>query len=300
VNYSSTLTYNLNVDALNPNGTIQATLLSSSYWHDKTAWNVIIAANPMNRTLTAWNVGGAYYVVLSISLQVRSQQRMQLMAVYEPSMPYNVSYPHNKFTIWTYHFPATMTYQTVFFAPYCTALIGPMYYNESAAPEFKTEKGFWSGVGAWWDRHWMDLAGIALVIAGAALIVTGVGAGFGAGLFAAGVTMLLYNNWGTFRNAVNGLVKAIIDGLTWLGNWLWKIGQWIWKALTWLVDQVVYYGAILLGLLIIGVAVLLFVGPLYAEIKILGAFLMMARGEYEKAAAQLSGLVSQAKGLVGR
>lgn len=159
---------------------------------------------------------------------------------------------------------------------------------------------FWGGIGNWISDHWVDLTAAALIIGGAALILTGVGAGYGMYLIAAGVSMFLYEHWETFRGLVNGVVKGILDGLNWLGNWLWKIGQMILKALTWFVDQAIYYGSILIGLLIIGVAIALFVTPIYALIKIMGAFLLMAQGDYEKAAAQLSGLVSQGRNVVSK
>jgi hypothetical protein len=92
----------------------------------------------------------------------------------------------------------------------------------------------------------------------------------------------------------------VLDGLKWLGNWLYKIGMWLWKALTWLFEQIVYYGGILIGLLIIAVAIGLFIGPIYALVKIMGAFLMMAQGDYEKAAAQISGIVATGKSVVAR
>jgi hypothetical protein len=157
---------------------------------------------------------------------------------------------------------------------------------------------FWEGVGHWWDKHWVDVLGVTLIIGGIALAPFTVGGSYA--LVGIGLSLLLYNNVPGIRDLVNGLIKYVLDGLEWLGAWLYKIGMMIWKALTWFVDQMIYYGSILIGLLVIAVAIALFVGPIYALIKIMGAFLMMAQGDYDKAAAQLSGLVATGKGLVDK
>ena len=95
----------------------------------------------------------------------------------------------------------------------------------------------------------------------------------------------------------------IIDGLTWLGNWLWKIGQFIWKALTWFVDQLVYFGAILIGMLMVVVALLIFIFPLYMEVKILGAIYYLVQGDVARASSALEGAVAPIKSagkMIGR
>jgi len=77
----------------------------------------------------------------------------------------------------------------------------------------------------------------------------------------------------------------------------------IWKALTWLVDKIIYYGAILIGMLMIAVALAIFITPLYMEIKILGAIHYMVLGDMERASASMGGAlapVKQGASLIGK
>ncbi|MEM0344091.1 MAG: hypothetical protein QXU73_07605 [Thermoplasmata archaeon] len=273
--------------------------IDDTYWIHKTSNSgYILASNPVNRTYPATNINGEYYISFLCTLRVENPIRLQLMTVYDPLSPSAVNnlIHAGKSADGAYYYTNRLA-----FGMWCSISIQNVSLNETDVVNVgQRHPGFWEGIGRWWDKHWIDIVAAELIVIGAALSLTGVGAVFGVPLMVLGVGMILYNNWPTFRNFVNNFVKMIIDGLEWLGNWVYKVGMAIWKALTWLVDQVVYYGAILLGLLIIAVAVALFVGPIYAEIKILGAFLMMAQGDYDKAAAQLGGLISQGRELVRR
>lgn len=302
-NSTTPLIYNLTVDAIQPWGSPGGTsvsLLSANYWHDKEAVDMIIAGNPVKNTMVTYSG----WVLLEIFLQIQNAGRLQIMLEYDKDSPTGtVLTTPNYFEILRPYsgIPALYTgykEQQAWFAPFCSVALANSTYNRTDEITPVTHKGFWSGVGHWWDKHWVDIVGCLLIVGGAVLVATGVGAGFGAVMIATGIGILLYRNWPAFHDAVDKFVGMVIDAIQGLGNWLYKLGMWLWKALTWLVDQIVYYGSILIGLLIIAVAIALFVGPIYAEIKIMGAFLMIAKGDYEKAAAQLSGLVAQGRSAV--
>jgi hypothetical protein len=269
--------------------------LNDVWWHEKQSTSgYILASNPISRNYTADLIDGAYYVRLHCVLIVNQPIRVEFMTVYDPNWPAATNaLTHSYYDAvgGHYYFRESMA-----FGMWCSLSIQNVSLNETDAIVLTSgHSGFWGGLGNWFDKHWIDIIAVELIVIGIALSCTGVGAVVGIPLVVLGLGMILYNNWRALREAINKLVKTIIDGLTWLGNWLWKIGQAIWKALTWFVDQLIYYGAILIGLLIIAVAIALFIGPLYALIKIMGAFLMMAKGDYEKAAAQLSGLAQQGR-----
>ncbi len=104
----------------------------------------------------------------------------------------------------------------------------------------------------------------------------------------------------TVKGAFNNALDLIWDSLKALGNFLWSIGEYIYDALTWLADQIMEYGAVLLGLLIIGVALALFFIPIYAQLKLWGIVWSMAQGKFEKAAAQAQDLASAASSAAGK
>ena len=142
-----------------------------------------------------------------------------------------------------------------------------------------------------------------MIVGGAVLVATGVGAGWGVVLIAGGISLLLYHNIDFIRNAVDHFLGMIIDAIQGLGNWLYKLGMMIWKALQWLVDKIIYYGAILIGMLMIAVALAIFITPLYMEIKILGAIHYMVLGDMERASASMGGAlapVKQGASLIGK
>lgn len=123
-----------------------------------------------------------------------------------------------------------------------------------------------------------------------------------------GVVTYLVRNAGEFLYAgaktvvgwITNAIDAIWDVLVGIGEFLWAVGEMIWEALEWLAEQIVEYGAILLGLLIIGVALMLFFIPIYAQLKLWGIVWSMAQGKFEKAAAQAQDLASAASGAAGK
>lgn len=303
-NWTVNLVYNLTVVAFNESANVlvlHGPSVAGGYWIAKTARDMIIAANPTDLTYPTTIVNGHTYLRFAVTLNIESAQRMQIMMTNDMDNPLNnhieIRHPSGGSGLNAWRMGELK--EELWFSPWCTITIGNSVFNESAViTSHHVQSKFWSGIGHWWDEHWVDIANVLIIAAGMFLMAVPGGQVFGLTLLAAGIMLFLYDNVPAIRSAIDALLSSVIDGLKWLGNWLWKIGQMIWAALTWLVDQAVYYGSILIGLLVIAVAIALFVGPIYALIKIMGAFLMMAQGDYDKAAAQLSGLYGQGRSAV--
>ena len=285
-NYTIQLSYDLTVRAINE--TLSANTITvlkgttGGYWHEKIAQDVIVAGNPALTTFPTVLIGSGHYVKFEVTLTFNSAQRMQIMVEADQTVSPGVR-SNNKFSI--YESPTTLL-EAVWFSPWATFKIADSVYNETATiGVHHTQNKFWTGVGHWWDEHWIDIANVLLIAGGMFLMAVPGGQVFGLALLAGGVGLFLYDNVPWIRDLVDSAIRLIIDGLKWLGNWLWKIGQMLWKALTWLVDQLIYYGGVLIGLLLVGVAIALFMLPIHMEIKMLNGILYLVKGDPERASA---------------
>jgi hypothetical protein len=95
----------------------------------------------------------------------------------------------------------------------------------------------------------------------------------------------------------------IQDGLNWawdklvgFGQWIWKIGQSIVGAIKWFVEQLVYYGSIILGILLFILAFVVLFVPMWATLKIAMAFRKAVFGDIEGATGEIKGMVNTAQG----
>lgn len=148
---------------------------------------------------------------------------------------------------------------------------------------------------SWWDTLFIYLISIATSpITGGPIVTYILEASTGTS-----VSRILYENIRNFVDATYSFVRNLIDAawdtLVGIGEWLKSIGEWLWDALTWLVDKIIEYGAILLGLLIVGVAMLLFFYPIHYEIKIWTIFLRMAQGKMEAADSAMASLAKEGR-----
>jgi hypothetical protein len=134
-----------------------------------------------------------------------------------------------------------------------------------------------------WSGPLAGLTGIVSTLAAAP--IAGLGAMFWLQDQAIG---LIIDTANAVVNGVYPLLKNGIDAawsaLQGLGRFLWSVGEGIWGALTILWNGLVEYGSILLGLLIVGVAMMLFFWPIKVEVQMLNAFLLMAQGKFEQGA----------------
>ncbi len=295
MNLSDTLTWGLEVQARVNEvgiGNVTKTVISHAYWTGKQDDSMIIASNPVTWNYTSTTlIAGTYYIIAHCTIFIEASKRVEFMLVDDGSSAlYTYQIPYQ--LLWRYNGAGNLV-EMNFFNLWSTVSLDNRSLNWTGGIVAPHHSRFWEGIGHWWDEHWIDILAISLIITGIAIApFTGGGS---LALVGMGLSLFLYNTFPAIRDFVNGLVKYVLDGLEWLGAWLYKIGMMIWKALTWFIDQAIYYGSILIGLLVIAVAIALFIGPIYALVKIMGAFLMMAQGDYDKAAAQLSGLVAQGR-----
>jgi hypothetical protein len=78
------------------------------------------------------------------------------------------------------------------------------------------------------------------------------------------------------------------------------VGEAIYAALSWLADAIAEYGSIILGILASAIIIVLFIGCVYATLRLWGIFLRMSRGDVEGASAEAREVVGAASGIVGR
>ena len=157
-------------------------------------------------------------------------------------------------------------------------------------------------------NYYGTIIGAILVVIGGAMIATGFLAPVGVIVAGAGALMIIAdlskNGYligdGTLPGWMENGLDKIRDFLKGIGDFIVSIGEGLWDALKWLADVIVEYGSILLGLLIIGVALMLFFIPIYAQLKLWGIIWSMAQGKLEKATAQAQDLASAAGGAAGK
>jgi phage-related minor tail protein len=190
----------------------------------------------------------------------------------------------------------------IFFSPFNSISIDDFTVNKTTLPSAKetSNQDFWGGIGSWASEHWQDLLGGLLIIGGAVLILTGVGAGIGIGMIATGVGMLLYEHWDTFRNFIDNIVKNFVDFVVGIGTWIWKVVDAIWKAITWFVGVIIDYGGQLLAIIIYALAMIVPILMIYYTVKMMQVFLKMSKGDLEGAASEVREIVAEAKGMVGK
>lgn len=123
------------------------------------------------------------------------------------------------------------------------------------------------------------------------------------GLTGQSIGAWLYNHIKSAANDINSIIQDIIDTI-WdaiqsIGNFLISFGEWLYNALTWIVDAFAQYGQILLGLLIVGVAMLLFFFPVHYQLKIWAWARSLAKGDWNAANRQLDSITSEVSGEIG-
>ena len=97
------------------------------------------------------------------------------------------------------------------------------------------------------------------------------------------------------------------DGLNWawdqlqaFGQWLYKIGQDIIGAIQWLIDTLVYYGSIILGILILILAFVVLFLPIWVTAKISQIIVHAAQGRTDKAVDGMGEIAGKTSALVKR
>jgi hypothetical protein len=115
--------------------------------------------------------------------------------------------------------------------------------------------------------------------------------------------ILPYYGGGASGGTLLGTIRNLIDNawsiLAGMGQWLQSVGEYIYDALMWLVDAIMDYGAILLGLLAIFVIVLIFFFAIWFQLKLWLIGLHMAKGDLEGAGKEGRDLAEAAGQVVG-
>ena len=91
--------------------------------------------------------------------------------------------------------------------------------------------------------------------------------------------------WNSITGGLRNILDTIWNGLKAIGEFLWSVGEFIYNVLKWAYEMIVEYGTIILGLLIIGVAMLLFFYPIHYQLKLWKVVLFMAQGRLDQADA---------------
>jgi hypothetical protein len=269
-----------------------AEALNTAYWTHKSSYGgYVLASNPVNCTYAATAVGGSYYLIFECFLRIQTAMRIQFMTVASMTWPGPTNFlAHSCDRVDAgYYFTDLLG-----FGMWCSISVQNVSLNETDVLNLgHHHTGFWEGIDHWWDDHWLDVVGGELIVIGVFTMAiagwTGVGAVFGAALICAGIGLILYNN-----HVLDGILKMIIDGLIWLGNWLWKVASFIWKVLTWVIDQLIDYGSQILAILIYGLAVIVPVTIMTMFTKLMSVFYKIAKGDLTGAAAEAKEMVNQA------
>lgn len=267
--------------------------LDSGYWNNMLFRQYIVASNPQNVSYQAkpWTVEGYWWHEFEITITFAAETHLQFLMFADPLAPLDGDYQ-------IMHYTDADTWQRFFFSPWLTCSVDPYTWNKTYVPSLPD-----NGQGASFqypDRdfflaHWLDEIGGILWDLGEKVAVSPYipgGKVIGAILMSAAVVSWLYADlneflWDLPGIAANWAIKNLLDGLSKIGNWIYNIGMKIWKALTWLVDQLFYYGSIVLAMLIYGLAVLVPIGMILLTIKVMSILLKIAKADLEGAAAEV-------------
>lgn len=277
---------------------LSQTVLSHTYWTGKTHNSMIVASQPTMYNYTSnFASGGINYIKVLVILTLESTNRIEFLLVDDDATAIysDVPYTGNPYQrLW--HFNGIgEDLEMLFFNLWSTVSLDQLSLNWSVGASAPSHSlGFWEGVGHWWDKHWIDGLALVFIVGGIALSPFTLGGSLA--LVSIGITILLYHNWAAFRNAVNNLIKYVLDGLEWLGKWLWKIGMMIWKALTWFIDRLVYFGSELIAMLIYFGAVILPVFIILITMKLMSILYRLAKADLKGAEEESRDLIHTVSG----
>jgi len=118
----------------------------------------------------------------------------------------------------------------------------------------------------------------------------------------AGMSAVLVAEYGNLPDPFGFLT----DGLNWIwdklrgfGQWLYKVGQSIVGAIKWFVEQLIYYGSVILGIFILITAFIVLFTPMYFTAKVGMMIRKAALGDVDGAMGEISKLRSDIASLKG-
>jgi hypothetical protein len=187
------------------------------------------------------------------------------------------------------------------FAPYFSFQLNPYYYTRNNAPSPDKNNEKHKGETNWY-RVGMFLGGILLIMAGsivtlvcppAGLLMIGVGIGMT-------ITSLSDKLWNGLSGAVSDALNWAYDKLAALGNFIWKVGQSIAGLIIKFAETLVYFGSIVLGIILFILAFIVLFIPMYFTLKLAMAFRKAVFGDIEGSANEIRGLVNTTQGAVSK
>jgi len=158
---------------------------------------------------------------------------------------------------------------------------------------------------SWEDMDFTEKAfyGVGKFLITMGSVATHFNPGIGYALNAAGTTLQLIAQYADLPDPFGWLS----DGLNWVwnklqtvGEWLYKVGQAIIGAISWFVDALVYYGSIILGILILVLAFIVLFLPIWASAKVAQIIVHAASGRTAVAVDEMGNMASRSTGLLKR
>jgi len=92
---------------------------------------------------------------------------------------------------------------------------------------------------------------------------------------------------------IKSSLDAAWDALVAIGEFIWSVGECIWSALSWLADQIIEFGAYLIGLILIAVAMFIFFWPVQYQLKLWSFAWAMADGDLRGAGREANGIIKE-------
>lgn len=253
-------------------------------WSDNDTWTQYVLA------CSDTDLAGELLASARVVLTVWEDTRVNLMFTDSPNGTSNNIYNMAIMNI-------ASVEHTVFSKPWfsyqeSSAPVSPPELDPSATSELLTpkenQKATWYGT----------IIGACLVVAGGLMIATGFLAPVGAVIAGVGTAMIIVDvakgghliEKGVLPGWMENALDKVRDALSGIGEFILSIGEGLWDALEWLVDAIVEYGSVLLGLLIIAVALMLFFYPIKWQLGFWGMVWAMAEGDWKGAAKAAQGL----------
>jgi hypothetical protein len=146
------------------------------------------------------------------------------------------------------------------------------------------------------------IIGAMLIVAGGLLVATGIFAPIGVIVAGVGTALIiadlasqghLLDGDGPISGFLTNAMDAIRDALDAIGEFIVSIGEGLWDALTWLADAIIEFGAYLIGILLIAVAMYIFFYPIQYQLKLWSFAWAMADGDLRGAGREANGLLRE-------
>lgn len=177
------------------------------------------------------------------------------------------------------------------------------YWSKNVPPSDATQPVY--------DLENMTYTQKAFYVAGKLLINAGdawanvpiIGIQVGTAFRAAGLAALMISRLDEFPDPIGWVMdglQTIKSALIDFGQFLYRVAQSVVGALSWAVEQIVYYGSIILGILILILAIIVLFLPIYISAKIATMIVNASRGRTDLVTADMENLAGKASTIFKR